>query len=98
MKRIVKISARVVFHKTASIEIEIPEYVNISHVGAWLDDTLDMGTMGNLDDELTAAPLVNSFGLGNGFDDKESDQEFRYDIYLGDNPSPITGGHLYHPL
>ena len=50
--------------------------------------------MGNLDDELTAAPLEHGFGLGNGFDEKESEQEMRYDFYLGDNPHPITGGHL----
>lgn len=94
MRRIVKISARVVFHKTASIEIEVPEYVKESHIGVWLEHNLDGFTMGNLDDELTAAPLENGFGLDKGFDEKESDQEFRYDFYLGDNPHPITGGHL----
>lgn len=94
MNRIVKISARVVFHKTASIEIKVPEYIKETHIGVWLEQNLGGVTMGNLDDELTAAPLEHGFGLGNGFDEKESEQEMRYDFYLGDNPHPITGGHL----
>lgn len=84
----VKVIQRVVYHKIAEVEIEIPngidkfdvqEYIN-DHEELWVDD---------IDNKLSKENYEDGFGLGDGMDEQDQEYECRY--YIVDKK---FGGHL----
>ena len=85
----VKIQKRVVYHKIAEVEIEIPNLIDEeSEVHQYLIDH-EYLYVDKIQTQLDNAELEFGFGLGDGMEDENEESEERYEI-VGKN----YGGHL----
>jgi len=87
-ERLVTISTRAVYHKYAEVTIPIPKHIKKEDVVDWLWENEDRFT-DDLDQNLHEARYTYGFGLGDGMDEKDQDNETRYDI-----EGEKYGGHL----
>jgi hypothetical protein len=86
--REVVISSRVVYHKYAEVHIDIPVDIPLEEVSDWLFENENI-FVDSLDQSLHEAKLEYGFGLGGGMDEKDSENETRYDV-INEN----YGGHI----
>jgi len=84
----VTITRREVYHKIASIDIEIPS--DVTNVEEYLFENYG-DFVGELQEKLDGATHEYGFGLGDGMDEKEATEEVRYDVY---ELKKSWGGHL----
>lgn len=89
----VTISSRLVYHKIAKIEINVPSHINAEDITEWLYENEHLYTK-KLDNALSGANLDFGFGFDadEGFDDYDSESETRFDFLDGEDVS--MGGHL----
>lgn len=88
-KRKVLITQREVYHKIATIEIEIPLNVKNDDVADYLNENEELW-VNEMDEMLNASDYQGGFGLeGNDMNENEKDIECRYDI-VNEN----YGGHI----
>ena len=89
----VTITTRAVYHKVATVEVNVPSTVEDENVQDWLWDNEHL-FIDELDDNLDNAKLEYGFGvtIDNGMVWKEEESETRYDVYdeMGDVK---YGGH-----
>ena len=90
MKKVI-VTTRVVYHKIASVEINIPSDIDDDYVRDWLWDN-EHFFIDELDDKLSDASYEFGRGLVDGMDDDSSDSETRYDI-LSTDGKIYSGGH-----
>lgn len=87
--RKVLITQREVYHKIATIEIEIPLNVKNDDVADYLNENEELW-VNEMDEMLDASDYQGGFGLeGNDMNEKDQDIECRYDI-VNEN----YGGHI----
>lgn len=91
MKKVI-VTTRVVYHKIASVEVDIPSDLNNEQLLDWLQEK-DEFIFDELFAKLPNAPIEFGFGLGDGMDEKSSESETRYDVVDVDGKL-ISGGHL----
>ncbi len=93
MKKVI-VTQRSIYHKIASIEVEVPNNINDDEVGEWLLENEDSYT-NKIDTEISNTNYEFGFGMGNGMDEIESESEWRYDVVDSEKPNRFTiGGHL----
>ena len=88
----VTITTRVVYHKTASVTIDVPSHISgEEEIQYWLWNNEDLFTS-ELETNLNNAKYEYGFGLDeyNGMDELDSETETRYDVY----EEKTYGGHL----
>jgi hypothetical protein len=90
MKKVI-VTTRAVYHKIASIEINIPSHIDDDDVRDWLWDN-EHFFIDELDDKLSDASYEFGRGLIEGMDDDSCDSETRYDI-LSTDGKIYYGGH-----
>lgn len=90
MKKVI-VTTRAVYHKNASIEINIPSHIDDDDVRDWLWDNEHL-FIDELDNKLSQASYKFGRGLVDGMDDDSSDYETRYDI-LSTDGKIYSGGH-----
>jgi hypothetical protein len=92
MKKVI-VTTRAVYHKVATVEVNVPSTVEDENVQDWLWDNEHL-FIDELDDNLDNAKLEYGFGVDtdNGMVWKEEESETRYDVYdeMGDVK---YGGH-----
>lgn len=92
MKKVI-VTTRAVYHKVATVEVNVPSTVEDENVQDWLWDNEHL-FIDELDDNLSNAKLEYGFGVDsdNGMVWKEEESETRYDVYdeMGDVK---YGGH-----
>ena len=84
----VTITKREVYHKIASIDIEIPS--GVTNIEEFLFEKYG-DFVGELQEKLDGSRHEYGFGLGDGMDEKEATEEVRYDVY---ELQKSFGGHL----
>ncbi len=99
----VKVTKRVVFHKTPDATIDVPDNISKSEMDEWLLMNENEWIfkvdrkLGFMDDEVNEVQEVNGvkfgFGLGDGMVDEDAEVEERFDI-LDENGKSIYGGHI----
>ena len=87
-ERLVTISTRAVYHKYAEVQVEIPKDLPKDKVAEWLWENENL-YVDDLDQRLHESRFQYGFGLGDGMDEKDQDNETRYDI-----EGEKYGGHL----
>ena len=87
----VTITTRQVYHKIASVTIDVPSDIGEDEIQKWLWDNEELFTH-ELDTNLSDAKYEHGFGIDeyNGMDELDSESETRYDVY----EEKIYGGHL----
>lgn len=85
------VSTRVVYHKIASVELNIPSHIKDDEVQDWLYENEDL-FVEELDEKLSQSPLDYGRGLVDGMDDDSLDSETRYDVLSPDGKINY-GGH-----
>jgi hypothetical protein len=90
MKKVI-VRTRAVYHKIASVEINIPSHIDDDDVRDWLFENEDF-FIDELDKKLSQASFDYGRGLVDGMDDDSSDSETRYDI-LSTDGKIYYGGH-----
>ena len=87
----VTITKRAVYHKTASVTIDVPSDISEDEIQNWLWDNEELFTH-KLDTNLSDAKYEYGFGIDeyNGMDELDSESETRYDVY----EEKTYGGHL----
>lgn len=90
MKKVI-VTTRAVYHKIASIEVNVPDDIQDDYVRDWLWDN-EHFFIDELDDKFSDAPYEYGFGLGDGMDEESSESETRYDI-VDHNGESTFGGH-----
>ena len=88
IERLVTISTRVVYHKYAEVQVEIPKDLPKDKVANWLWGNEHLYT-DDLNQRLDESQYHFGFGLGNGMDEKDEEVETRYDL-----EGEKYGGHL----
>lgn len=90
----VTITARVVYHKLASVTIDVPPHITEDNLQDWLWENEELLFVDTLDNALNEAKYEHGFGLDqdNGMDEKDSDYEVRFDLIQ--NNQTTFGGHL----
>ena len=88
----VRITSRVVYHKTAEVVVEVPDNVSKSEMDEYLTDHEHIYDE-QLNTALQDAETEFGFGLGDGMVDEDAEVEHRYDI-LDDKGNPTFGGHI----
>jgi hypothetical protein len=90
---VVTIMSRLVYHKIAKIEINVPSHINAEDITEWLYENEHLYSK-KLDNALSGANLDFGFGFDadEGFDDYASESETRFDFLDGEGGS--MGGHL----
>jgi len=91
MKKVI-VTTRAVYHKTVSIEVNVPLEVEDDNVMYWLFDNEDL-FVDELDEKLSNADFNYGRGLTDGMDDDSADSETRYDVVSPDGKF-TWGGHL----
>jgi len=89
----VTITTREVYHKIASVTIDVPSDIGEDEVQQWLWDNEELFTS-ELDTSLDNAEYEYGFGLAgdNGMNEVDSVSETRYDLI--ENDKIKYGGHL----
>lgn len=90
MKKVI-VTTRVVYHKTASVVVNVPQNLNEEDIQIWLWFNEDEYSS-TLEKELEKQQYELGFGLGDGFDEADSDTETRFDVVESNNV--IYGGHI----
>lgn len=87
----VTITKRAVYHKIASVTIDVPSYISEDEIQNWLWDNEELFTH-ELDTNLSNAKYEYGFGIDeyNGMDEIDSQSETRFDVY----EEKTYGGHL----
>jgi hypothetical protein len=98
MSRKVIVANRSVYHKYATIEIEIPDTIEEDKVDDWLFKNSEQWEE-KLDQKIADAEYVFGFGLGNGLIDAKVESETRYDLFKTIDICEVEyiciyGGHL----
>jgi hypothetical protein len=95
MSRKVIVANRSVYHKYATIEIEIPDIIEEDKVDDWLLKNSEQWEE-KLDQKINDADFEFGFGLGSGMSEIESESETRYDVLEKDDEKVMSfyGGHL----
>jgi hypothetical protein len=89
MKKVV-ISTRAVYHKYAEVTIEVPLNIPNEDVNEWIANNDNFSE--ELDQKLSEAEFEFGFGLNGYMDEKDQDNETRFDVY--NSKGEITwGGH-----
>ena len=83
----VKVKIRKVYHKIAEVEIDVPN-MKYEEVADYLIENENLYT-DKIDKKLEEVEYSSGFGIGNGMNERDSVEEWRYDIYEN-----IYGGHL----
>jgi hypothetical protein len=83
----VKLTTRQVYHKIAEVEIEIPN-MKEEEVADYLIENENLYTH-EMYKKLEEVEYTVGFGIGNGMNERDAVEEWRYDIYEN-----IYGGHL----
>jgi hypothetical protein len=83
----VKLTTRQVYHKIAEVEIEIPN-MKEEEVADYLIENENLYTH-EIDKKVSEAEYDYGFGLGDGMDERDVVEEWRYDIV-----DKNFGGHL----
>ena len=84
----VKVIYRQVYHKIAEVEMEIPNDVDEFDVQDYINDCTHLWIK-DIDKKNLEASYEYGFGLGDGMDEKDQDEEWRYEIV-----GKKIGGHL----
>jgi len=89
----VTITHRAVYHKTASVTIDVPTHIGEDELQDWLWENEPL-FIHQLDDKFNNADYEYGFGLDedNGMEYKEEPSETRYDLI--ENNIIIYGGHI----
>jgi len=82
-----KVTIRKVYHKIAELDIDIPN-LEPKEVADYLIENENLYT-DEIVKKLEEVDYENGFGLGNGMDERDVEEEWRYDVY-----EQIYGGHL----
>jgi len=92
--RQVIITTRAVYHKIASVTIDVPPHITEDQLQDWLWENEDLLFVDTLDNELSEAKYEFGFGLDeeNGMEWLEEPSETRYDLV--ENNEITFGGHL----
>jgi len=88
MRRQVTITTRAVYHKVASVSIEVPSNIKNEEIHDWLLSNEEL-FVDELDTKLSKAEFEYGFGLENGMDWADMESETRYDVI-----ESTFGGHL----
>ena len=83
----VKVTIRKVYHKIAEVEIDVPN-MKYEEVADYLIENENLYT-DEIDKKVYEAEYDYGFGLGNGMDERDVVEEWRYDIV-----DKNFGGHL----
>lgn len=89
MKTVI-ISTRAVYHKIAEVTVDVPDNIEENEIQDWIWNNEHL-FVEELDTKLHAAPLEYGLGVGDVFDEIESDYETRFDFVVNDEI--IFGGH-----
>ena len=84
----VRISQRVVYHKIAEVEIDIPDNIELDDVSDYLNENEHLYT-NEIEKKASEKEIEWGFGLGKGMEDQDQDEEWRFDI-----DEEKFGGHL----
>ncbi len=84
----VKVIQRVVYHKIAEVEIEIPNDVDEFDVQDYINDHEELWVK-DIDKKLSEKEIEWGFGLGKGMEERDQQEEWRYNIV-----DKNFGGHL----
>ncbi len=84
----VKVTIRKVYHKIAEVEIDLPPSISYADVADHLIENENLYT-DKMYKKLEEVEYSAGFGIGNGMNERDSVEEWRYDIYEN-----IYGGHL----
>ena len=84
----VKIKVRQIYHKLVEVEVEVP-IEEIEDVFCYLEENGESYS-GKINKALDEAEYEQGFGLGEGMEEKESEEEWRYELPDHGN----YGGHL----
>jgi hypothetical protein len=87
----VTITARVIFHKLASVTIDVPSEITEDQIQNWLYENEGLYSDA-LEDAIEYLPSEHGFGLCEGMDEQDSEYEARFDL-IEDNQITF-GGHL----
>ena len=86
----VVISTRAVYHKYAEVTIEVPSNIPNEDVNEWIANNDNFSE--ELDQKLSEAEYEFGFGLNGYMEEKDQDNETRFDVY--NSKGEITwGGH-----
>jgi hypothetical protein len=85
----VKVTIRKVYHKIAEVEIDVPN-MKYEKVADYIIENEKLYT-DKIDKKLEEVEYSSGFGIGNGMNERDSVEEWRYDIY---DLTHIYGGHL----
>ena len=75
----VTITTRQVYHKIASVTIDVPSDVTLHDIQVWLWENQDL-YQEEIDNELDQTPISLGLGLGNGMEDSLMESEHRFDF------------------
>ena len=85
----VRISQRVVYHKIAEVEIEIPNDIDEFDIQDYINDNEDLW-VDKMDDKIDESEFLFGLGMDSGdWTDDDQDSEWRYEC-----DELKTGGHL----
>lgn len=87
----VTITTRAIYHKVASVTIEIPSEISHDKIQDWLFENEEL-FVESLDKNLSESPFEYGFGLQDGMDWIDSESETRFDLIDGNDKA--FGGHL----
>jgi hypothetical protein len=87
----VTITKREVYHKVASVTIEVPSNISQDKIHDWILNTHEL-FFNELDDALSEARFEYGFGLGDGMDCVDCESETRFDLI--EDSKKVFGGHL----
>jgi hypothetical protein len=87
----VTITTRAVYHKVASVTIDVPSTVKDNEIHDWLLSNEEL-FVSELDTNISKAEFDFGFGLYDGMDWADCESETRYDL-IEDNKIKL-GGHL----
>jgi trans-aconitate methyltransferase len=99
MSRKVLVSSRVVYHKTAQIEVEVPSGIITSEIDNWLNENEHLW-MDKMSEKRDWTVIVEGLGLDGKMNEAEATHEWRYDVLEGDlndidvEFTQVYGGHL----
>jgi hypothetical protein len=87
----VTITTREVYHKVASVTIDVPSDISEDKIHEWLLDNHELFAE-QLDNNISKSEFDFGFGLQDGMDWIDSESETRFDL-IEDNKK-VFGGHL----
>lgn len=92
--RQVIITTRAIYHKIASVTIDVPPHITQDNLQDWLWENEDLLFIDTLDNAMGEAKYEYGFGMDedNGMELREETSETRYD--LTENNKITFGGHL----